>query len=150
MMNKKQKYEKILPIIKSVISDKSHMISNLANFSSIIQNEFQYHWVGFYLADDLNQQLFLGPFQGPLACTEIPYGKGVCGSSWKEQKTLIVPNVHEFSGHIACSTLTNSEIVLPFTSAKTSKGVLDIDSTELDSFDQIDADFLKIALSFLP
>lgn len=149
-MTKEEHYLKILTVIRSVITKESHPLSNLANFCAIIKEEFNFHWVGFYLIDSKKEKLYLGPFQGPLACTEIPSGKGVCGSAWSKQETLIVPDVHKFEGHIACSSLTNSEIVLPFTDTKMGEGVLDIDSIEFNAFDEIDQKYLLEALALIP
>ena len=137
-MNKETKLSTAYKVIESVISDENNLIANLANISAVIKSEFDYHWVGFYLVDDDSKELVLGPFQGPLACTRIPYGKGVCGTSWAEAKTLIVADVHKFPGHIACSALSNSEIVVPIINDGKVVAVLDIDSTNFNDFESID------------
>ena len=116
------------------------MIANLANITAALKEQFGWLWVGFYLVN--GDELVLGPFQGPVACTRIRRGRGVCGSSWAEQKVLVVPDVEKFPGHIACSSLSKSEIVLPLIRKGEVKGVLDIDSLELDEFDETDAVFL--------
>jgi len=140
-MNKVAAYETIVPQIKALISDEMDLIANLANISSVLQTAFSHHWTGFYLVK--NNELVLGPFQGPVACTRISYGKGVCGTSWKEQKSIIVNDVHKFEGHIACSALSNSEIVIPLRDNNTVWGLLDIDSIEFSAFDEIDEKYLS-------
>ena len=140
-MNKSKKYELVYSIIKSVIADEDNLIANLANTCAILKEHFDHHWIGYYLVDEKNNSLVLGPFQGPLACTRIPYGKGVCGSSWKSGKALIVADVHEFEGHIACSAETNSEIVVPLEKNGAILGVLDIDSVRKNDFDAMDQEF---------
>ncbi|MNN64470.1 Free methionine-R-sulfoxide reductase [compost metagenome] len=112
-----------------------------------MKEQFNFFWVGFYLIE--GEQLVLGPFQGPVACTRIQYGRGVCGTSWKENKTIIVPNVDEFPGHIACSSLSKSEIVIPIYKNKNIIGILDVDSDELNAFDDIDAQYLTEIVSLL-
>ncbi len=138
--SKKEKYETILPQIKALVQDESDLIANLANITAVLKTTFDFFWVGFYLVKD--DQLVLGPFQGPIACTRIGYGKGVCGTAWKEAKTQLVPNVHEFPGHIACSSESQSEIVLPVLKNDEVALVLDIDSNQLNGFDEIDAHYL--------
>ena len=123
------------------------MISNLSNFVAILKSHFDFFWVGFYLVE--NKKLILGPFQGPLACTEIKFGKGVCGTAWSRGETIIVEDVHQFPGHIACSSETNSEIVLPVIDSKGRVvAVLDIDSTEFSDFDNIDQKYLEKMLKW--
>ena len=139
--NKKDIYKEIIPQIKAIVFGETDLIANLANISAILKEAFNFWWVGFYLVKE--NQLVLGPFQGPLACTRINYGKGVCGTSWKEQKVIIVPNVDEFPGHIACSSLSKSEIVLPICINNIIIGVLDIDSSSINTFDNIDAEYLS-------
>src|SRR6188768_2592549 len=129
--NKKERYETLLPQIESLVSDESDVIANLSNIAAALKQSLQFFWVGFYLVK--NDQLVLGPFQGPIACTRIHFGKGVCGSSWKEKKTILVPNVDEFPGHIACSSASKSEIVLPaFSKTGDVVLVLDVDSDQLN------------------
>lgn len=146
---KTKTYQDVEKTIKAVIDAKSHPVSNMANFSAILHSEFKHHWIGFYLVDSMKNQLYLGPFQGPLACTHIPFGKGVCGSSWENKQTYIVDDVHKFPGHIACSSLTNSEIVVPLIKNDKVVGVLDIDSTEFGKFDHIDQTYLEKLCEYL-
>ena len=143
-------YEEILPQIKSITEGESDIVANTANVAAILKEAFNFFWVGFYFVK--GDELVLGPFQGPLACTRIKYGKGVCGTAWKEGKTIVVPDVEKFPGHIACSSLSRSEIVVPVYSANGKTGtqsgkeivaVLDIDSKELSTFDSIDAQYLE-------
>ena len=135
-------YEELLVEIKALISNEFPLVSNLSNITSVLKEKFQWWWVGFYLIE--NDKMFLGPFQGPLACMSIPYGKGVCGKAWKDKETIIVPDVTKFPGHIACSSLSRSEIVIPVLDDKNEvKLVLDIDSQYLSTFDDIDAFYLK-------
>lgn len=133
---KKAKYQELVPQIKSLISGETDMIANLANVSAALRQGFGFFWVGFYLVKE--DQLVLGPFQGPIACTRIAYGKGVCGLSWKEDKTIIVENVEMFPGHIACSSDSKSEIVIPLHKNGDVCMVLDIDSDRVEEFDTID------------
>lgn len=135
--DKKSKYDVLIPQIKALTEDETDLIANLANVCAALKQTFNFFWVGFYLVR--GEQLVLGPFQGPLACTRIGYGKGVCGTSWKESKTILVPDVEEFPGHIACSSASKSEIVVPgFRDGKVFL-VLDVDSDQLNDFDQEDA-----------
>ena len=138
--SKTQQYEALLPQIKGLLEGENDLIANLANITAALKEQFGWLWVGFYLVK--GDELVLGPFQGPVACTRIRRGRGVCGSSWAEQKVLIVPDVEKFPGHIACSSLSKSEIVLPLISNGEVKGVLDVDSSELDEFEETDAVFL--------
>jgi GAF domain-containing protein len=138
--SKTQQYEALLPQIKGLLEGENDLIANLANITAALKEQFGWLWVGFYLVK--GDELVLGPFQGPVACTRIRKGRGVCGSSWAEQKVLIVPDVEKFPGHIACSSLSKSEIVLPLISNGEVKGVLDVDSSELDEFEETDAVFL--------
>jgi GAF domain-containing protein len=140
-----EQYESLLPQIKGLLEGETNLIANLANVASALHMQFGWLWIGFYLVDaDQPDQLVLGPFQGPIACTRIAYGRGVCGSAWKDERTLIVPDVEQFPGHIACSSLSKSEIVVPLRDS-TGKilGVLDIDSTELNTYDETDQRFLE-------
>ena len=125
----------------SVVAGETDMIANMANVASILHETFGFWWTGFYRVE--GKELVLGPFQGPLACTRIPYGKGVCGTAWAKNETVIVPNVHEFAGHIACSGESNSEIVVPVRQNGEVIAVLDIDSKEFSTFDKIDKEYLE-------
>ncbi len=139
---KKEIYEEILPQIHSIVSDETDMIANMGNIAAILKEAFNFFWVGFYIVR--SNELVLGPFQGPLACTRIAYGRGVCGTAWKDDKTIIVPDVEQFPGHIACSSLSRSEIVVPVHAKDKFLAVLDIDSKELNTFDNTDAHYLEI------
>ncbi|HEY3403545.1 MAG TPA: GAF domain-containing protein [Ohtaekwangia sp.] len=140
--NKKERYETLLPQIEALISDESDVVANLSNIAAALKQSLNFFWVGFYLVK--NDQLVLGPFQGPIACTRINFGKGVCGTSWKEKRTILVPNVDEFPGHIACSSASKSEIVLPaFSKTGDVKLVLDVDSDQLNDFDEVDKSALE-------
>ena len=124
---------------------ESDLIANLGNICAALKEQFDWLWVGFYLVKD--DELVLGPFQGPVACTRIKMGRGVCGTVWQEKKTYIVPNVEEFPGHIACSSVSKSEIVIPVFRGEEVVGVLDIDSAELSSFDTVDQRYLEELVS---
>ena len=137
---KEQQYQALLPQIKGLLTGETNAVANMANICAALKEQFNFFWVGFYLVE--NNELVLGPFQGPVACTRIAYNRGVCGSAWAQQETLIVPNVEEFPGHIACSSLSKSEIVIPIFKDGKCIGVLDVDSQELDSFDLIDKKYL--------
>ncbi len=139
--DKKEQYESLLPQIKSIIENETDLIANLANISACLKTQFNWLWVGFYLVKD--DELVLGPFQGPIACTRIKKGRGVCGTAWQEMKTIIVADVEKFPGHIACSSLSKSEIVLPIIRDNIVIGVLDVDSEHLNCFDEIDQRFLE-------
>ena len=138
---KEEKYEALLKQIESVVADESDLIANMANVASMIHETFHFWWTGFYRV--LGEQLVLGPFQGPVACTRIGFGKGVCGTSWKGRKTLVVEDVEQFPGHIACSSESKSEIVVPLMKNNEVIGVLDIDSERLATFDQTDKEWLE-------
>lgn len=142
-------YKELLPQIEAVIKQETDIIANQANISAILKEAFKFLWVGFYRVDKDNDELVLGPFQGPLACTRIKYGRGVCGTAWKEGKVLIVPDVDKFPGHIACSSASRSEIVLPMIKDKEVTGVLDIDSEKLDNFDSADEVWLQKIIGYL-
>lgn len=144
---KESQYQSLLPQIKALIEGEDDLIANLANISAALKAQFNFFWVGFYLVK--NEELVLGPFQGPIACTRIKKGKGVCGSAWEEDKVLIVPDVEKFPGHIACNVDSRSEIVLPFHRNGKVVGVLDIDSDRLNSFDDIDHQYLHQLLADL-
>ena len=144
---KEEKYQVLYRQIEFLMEDEPDMIANMADVSAMIQDTFHFWWIGFYRVVD--GILVLGPFQGPLACTRIKYGKGVCGTAWKENKTQLVPDVEQFPGHIACSSESKSEIVVPLHHADEIIGVLDIDSEYLNTFDVTDQIWLeKIARLF--
>lgn len=145
--NKVEQYENILPQIRGLIEGESDLIANLANIAAVLKTQFDWFWVGFYLVKE--QELVLGPFQGPIACTRIALGRGVCGVAWQKQQVLIVDDVEQFAGHIACSALSRSEIVLPIFVGDRCIGVLDIDSTELASFDAVDERYLRQVIELL-
>ncbi len=145
--DKAAKYQAILPQIEALITGESDLTANLANISAVLRESFGFFWVGFYLVKE--DQLVLGPFQGPIACTRINLGKGVCGTAWKENKTQLVPDVDAFPGHIACSSASKSEIVLPFSSKGEVIGVLDIDSDKLADFDETDQLHLEKLIAIL-
>ncbi|MCB9246514.1 MAG: GAF domain-containing protein [Flavobacteriales bacterium] len=146
--NKEDRYRSLLKQLEALLSAEDDTLANQSNACSLIHFSFEHHWTGIYRVQ--GEELVLGTFQGPPACTRIAYGKGVCGSAWKEEKTIIVPNVHEFEGHIACSSLSNSEIVVPLKRDDGSIwGVFDIDSTEFDNFDHTDAQYLEQIARFL-
>jgi L-methionine (R)-S-oxide reductase len=134
--SKTEKYEQLIPQLYYLLSPSDDLIANLANCSAALKEVFNFWWVGFYLVK--NQKLILGPFQGPVACTSIDYGKGVCGTCWQKAESIIVPNVDEFPGHIACSSASKSEIVVPIIKNNKVVAVLDIDSEHLTHFDNID------------
>lgn len=141
-MSKSTTYEELLNEVKSFIQDENDKIACMANVAALIHERFGFWWTGFYRV--IGEELVLGPFQGPVACTRIRKGRGVCGTSWDENRTVIVPNVHEFPGHIACSSLSNSEIVVPvFDECGNVTGVLDIDSRDFGTFDETDAEWLE-------
>jgi L-methionine (R)-S-oxide reductase len=138
---KTEQYQSLLPQIKALIEGDPDLIANLANTVAALKEQFGWFWIGFYLVK--KDELVLGPFQGPVACTRIRKGRGVCGSSWQEAKTLIVPDVEKFPGHIACSSLSRSEIVVPVIRNGEVMGVLDADSSALDQFDETDKQYLE-------
>ena len=146
-MEKKEKYEQMLPQLKALTEGVNNNTGALANAAALIHETMGFFWTGFYLVKD--NILHLGPVQGPVACYTIPYGKGVCGTSWKEGKTLVVKDVEDFPGHIACSSLSRSEIVVPIFKASKIIGVLDIDSKEFATFDNTDKDYLEKAMKIL-
>lgn len=139
--SKTEQYESLIPQIKGLLEGETDLIANLANIAGALKEQFGWFWVGFYLVK--GNELVLGPFQGPVACTRIQKGRGVCGSSWKEAKTLIVPDVEKFPGHIACSSQSKSEIVVPIFHNGEVAGVLDVDSDTLGQFDQTDQYYLQ-------
>lgn len=139
--NKEKQYETLFPQIKSLLAGESDFVANMANITAALKQTFGFFWVGFYTVKE--DMLVLSPFQGPIACTRIRYGKGVCGTAWKEACTLIVPDVDQFPGHIACNSASRSEIVVPVLKGDKVIAVLDIDSDTLNSFDQTDALYLE-------
>lgn len=149
--SKAEKYEALLPQIRAVVEDEPDAIANMANVAAMLHETFGFWWTGFYRVVD--GVLVLGPFQGPMACTRISKGRGVCGTAWSEDRTQVVPDVDKFPGHIACSSASKSEIVVPIHKEGAVVGVLDIDSAELGTFDDIDKEWLEKvveAISTLP
>ena len=140
-MEKIEKYKLLYELVKVFIEKENDNIANMSNIAAIIHDTFKFWWTGFYRVID--NELVLGPFQGPSACTRIGYGKGVCGTAWKEGKTIVVEDVHEFPGHIACSSASKSEIVIPIFKDNQVIAVLDIDSENLATFDNIDKEWLE-------
>lgn len=145
--SKQEQYEALVPQIKGLIEGETDLIANLANIAAALKEQFQWLWVGFYLVKE--NELVVGPFQGPPACTRIKKGRGVCGTCWVENKTIIVPEVEKFPGHIACSSLSRSEIVVPLKKNNLFVGLLDVDSSELSAFDAIDQQFLEEIASII-
>ena len=145
--SKEERYEALIPQLKSLLSTETDQIANYANVSAALKEVFDFLWVGFYRVS--NKVLVLGPFQGPIACTRIAFGKGVCGFAWQEGKTVIVPDVDQFPGHIACSSRSKSEIVVPVVKEANIIAVLDVDSELLNNFDEIDAKYLEIICALL-
>lgn len=144
---KAEQYQSIIPQIQAIIEDETDIIANLANICAALKQQFDWFWIGFYLVKD--NELVLGPFQGPIACTRIAIGRGVCGNAWQQQQVIIVPDVDQFPGHIACSSASRSEIVLPMMKNGECLGVLDIDSSELNQFDEVDAKYLKQLIAMI-
>jgi GAF domain-containing protein len=145
--DKQTQYESLIPQIKALIEGENDLVANLANIAAALKEQFDWFWVGFYWVK--NDELVLGPFQGPVACTRIRKGRGVCGTSWAEARTLIVPDVEKFPGHIACSSLSKSEIVVPIIRNNKVVGVLDVDASELDQFDTIDQRYLEMIVEMV-
>ena len=144
-MTKEEIYKEVIPQIQALVAGETDLIANMANIAAVLHENFHFWWTGFYIVK--GNELVLGLFQGPLACTRIPYNKGVCGTAWAQNQTLIVPNVHEFPGHIACSSASKSEIVVPIRKDSEVIAVLDIDSADFNTFDAVDRKYLeKIAL----
>jgi len=150
-VNKKERYQMLLPQIKALVEGEPDRIANLSNIAAALKQTMNFFWVGFYLVKE--NQLVLGPFQGPIACTRIDFGKGVCGTSWKEKKTILVPDVEKFPGHIACNSASKSEIVLPAFKNNEVALVLDVDSDALNDFNSTDQlaleDLMRIIENFL-
>lgn len=149
--DKKERYEVLLPQVRSLVDGETDIVANLSNVVAALRQSFGFFWVGFYIVRD--NQLVLGPFQGPIACTRINFGRGVCGTTWKEGKTILVPNVDEFPGHIACSSDSKSEIVVPVFKNGSVAMVLDVDSDKHNDFDNTDLEYLeklmKVVESFI-
>jgi L-methionine (R)-S-oxide reductase len=145
---KTEQYVSLIPQIKALIDGEPDLVANLANVAAALKEQFGWFWVGFYLVKD--EQLVLGPFQGPVACTRINKGRGVCGTSWAKAETLIVPDVEKFPGHIACSSLSRSEIVVPMLKNGAVFGVLDVDSEYIDHFDETDKKYLEEIVTMIP
>lgn len=145
--SKEDKYKEILTQIISLLEGEKDLVANMANMAAALKEAFDFFWVGFYTVKE--EQLVLSPFQGPIACTRIRFAKGVCGTAWKERRTLIVPDVDRFPGHIACSSASRSEIVVPIFHEETLIGVLDIDSDHLDAFDETDRLYLEKIVQYL-
>ena len=145
---KKEQYESLIPQIQGLLDGETDLVANLANVSAALKEQFGWFWIGFYLVKE--NELILGPFQGPVACTRIKKGRGVCGTSWEKKQTLIVPDVEAFPGHIACSSLSKSEIVVPVIRNKEVLGVLDVDSDQLEQFDTIDQRYLEQIVELIP
>jgi L-methionine (R)-S-oxide reductase len=146
--NKTEQYESLIPQIKGLLEGEPDLIANLANVTGALKEQFNWLWVGFYLVK--NNELVLGPFQGPIACTRIRKGKGVCGTAWAKAETLIVPDVEKFPEHIACSSLSKSEIVVPIVRNNEVVAVLDVDSIELNHFDTTDQRYLEAIVALIP
>ena len=147
-MTKEEKYLALLLQVESLLSGEDDAVARMANVAALLHAEMGFWWTGFYRVS--GQELVLGPFQGPVACTRIRFGRGVCGTAWAEKRTLVVPDVEKFAGHIACSSESRSEIVVPLLRGGSVTGVLDIDSRDLDAFDAVDVMYLeKIAALIL-
>ena len=136
------RYPRLVSDLKALLGDETDLVARLSNAAALLKERMGFFWTGFYMVDESANELVLGPFQGPVACMRIGFGRGVCGTSWKEARTIVVPDVEEFPGHIACSSLSRSEIVVPIFRDGEVKGVLDIDSVELSTFDRVDAYWL--------
>ena len=144
---KEEIYQALLPQVEALITGEQDLVANLANIAAALREAFGFFWVGFYVVQ--GQELVLGPFQGPIACTRIAYGRGVCGTAWKEQKTQLGPDVEAFPGHIACSSASKSEIVVPAFQNGEVFLVLDVDSDQLDDFDGVDQRYLEDLMGLL-
>jgi GAF domain-containing protein len=144
---KEEQYQSVIPQIKGLVEGEPDLVANLANIVAALKEQFGWLWVGFYLVKE--NQLVLGPFQGPVACTRIRKGKGVCGTSWEKAQTLIVPDVEQFPGHIACSSKSRSEIVVPIIRNGKVMGVLDVDSEQLNEFDTTDQQYLEAIMELI-
>lgn len=145
--SKEEQYQSLIPQIKSLVADEPDVIANMANVSAALKEQFHWLWVGFYLVKD--NELVLGPFQGPIACTRIKKGRGVCGACWEKAETIVVADIEQFPGHIACSSLSKSEIVVPILQDGEVKAVLDIDSELYNYFDKADKQYLEEIVSII-
>ena len=145
--NKEEIYKALLPQVKALLSGEEDLVANLANMAAVLKEAFGFFWVGFYIVK--KGELVLGPFQGPVACTRIQKGKGVCGKAWETGETQLVPDVNAFPGHIACSASSQSEIVVPVSKGNEIIAVLDIDSDQLDTFDAVDRKYLEEMVGYL-
>lgn len=146
-LSKAEQYQQLLPQLKALVDGEPNAIANAANIAAALKEALGYFWIGFYFVE--GNELVLGPFQGPIACTRIAKGRGVCGTAWAQAETIVVPDVEAFPGHIACSALSKSEIVVPILYQSTVLGVLDIDSEVLNSFDETDAMYLAQVVELL-
>ncbi|NBT14744.1 MAG: GAF domain-containing protein [Chitinophagia bacterium] len=144
---KEEQFLGLLPQIKALLEGERDLVANMANFVAALKEQFNFFWVGFYLVKE--DELVLGPFQGPIACTRIRKGRGVCGTAWEKAETIVVPDVEKFPGHIACSSLSKSEIVVPVFKEGSVIAVLDVDSSELESFDEIDQRYLEAMVKLI-
>jgi len=140
-ISREESYQEIIPQIEALMAGEADLIANLANISAALKQAFAFFWIGFYLVKD--NELVLGPFQGPVACTRIQYGKGVCGKAWQDKTSIIVPDVDKFPGHIACSSLSKSEIVMPIFKDGQVWLILDIDSDQVNNFSELDKNYLS-------
>ena len=145
--SKQEKYTSLLPQVQAVMDSSVDIIANMANMAAMLHETFGFWWTGFYRV--IGDELMLGPFQGPLACTRIAYGRGVCGTAWKEKRTIVVPDVEQFPGHIACSSASRSEIVVPVFQDGKVIAVLDIDSDQLATFNETDVEYLERMVDLL-
>jgi GAF domain-containing protein len=147
--SKTEQYEELIPQIMAILNGETNLVANLGNVAAALKEQFGWLWVGFYLVDT-DDELILGPFQGPVACTRIRKGRGVCGAAWQQEVTIIVPDVEKFSGHIACSSASRSEIVVPISKEGKIVAVLDVDSAFLNTFDQTDRQYLESLMVKIP
>ncbi len=145
--SKEEEYQSLIPQLKGLLTGEPDLIANMANVVAALKEQFRWLWVGFYVVK--GDELVLAPFQGPVACTRIKKGKGVCGSCWQQAKTLIVPDVEQFPGHIACSSLSKSEIVIPVIKDQEVVAVLDVDSEQYNFFDDIDQKYLEMVVGLI-
>lgn len=146
--SRQRRYADLIPQLRGLVQGETNRVANLANVAAALKQTFDFFWVGFYLVE--GEELVLGPFQGPVACTRIGYGKGVCGTAWKEGRTVVVPDVNRFPGHIACSSASQSEIVVPIWKGTSIVGVLDVDSDRLGDFSEVDAEGLRAVVEVIP
>ncbi len=145
---RKEQYAELLPQVKGLLEPEENTIANLANLAAVLKTTFDFHWVGFYMVQ--GKELVLGPFQGPVACTRLQWGRGVCAAAWEEKKVQVVPDVDAFAGHVACSPFSKSELVLPlFNKEREVWTVLDIDSSNLNDFSEVDVEGLKALTQWL-